>query len=531
MSLLISLKNAPDSVIETSKSFGDQGGTIGRGPDNLWVLEDPERYLSACHCRISLENGQYYITDLSTNGTFYNGSANPIGKGAKTGMKDGDTFIIGDYELNVSISKAKTSPDAAGGDYSDPFAGQIATDPFAGSEDFASPGFSGDPFASAHRLDADDSLAISAAETDPLAALDKAQGNPGLVPGLASVTDPFGDLKGADPFASDETFGATFSDQADPLNQQISWPGAISEKPVELSTAIPDDWDDEPEVTPVVPPVQPSMPLTEPPAVPAPGYEAEYSRLHSSPSGTQSAISEQHSASPSTAEIQAELMALKEQIRAQRGEVATSTAVDTSLMEAMGLPYKNLSDEEILKTNRLAGDVMREMVKGLMQVLGSRGSVKNEFRMHVTTIQPVENNPLKFSANVDDALENMFVKQGNAYKKPVEAVQEGFDSIAEHQVAILAGIKMAFKGVIERFDPALLEERFAHQNKGSFMPVNQKAKNWEYFTDYYNEMAKDLDNSFQYLFGDDFVKAYEDQLQKMAISRKARATKDKGSSQ
>ena len=133
----------------------------------------------------------------------------------------------------------------------------------------------------------------------------------------------------------------------------------------------------------------------------------------------------------------------------------------------------------------------------------------------------MENNPLKFSANVDDALENMFVKQGNAYKKPVEAVQEGFESIAEHQVAILAGIKMAFKGVIERFDPVLLEERFAHQNKGSFMPMNQKAKNWEYFTEYYNELAGDLDNSFQYLFGDDFVKAYEDQLQKMTISKKA----------
>lgn len=148
--------------------------------------------------------------------------------------------------------------------------------------------------------------------------------------------------------------------------------------------------------------------------------------------------------------------------------------------------------------------------------------------MNVTTIQPVENNPLKFSANIDDALENMFIKQGNAYKKPVEAVREGFDGIAEHQVAILAGIRAAFKGVIERFDPIILEERFSKQNKGGLIPGSQKAKNWELYQEYYNELAGDIDNSFQYLFGDEFVSAYEDQLQKLAIARKSKNTnKDK----
>ena len=145
--------------------------------------------------------------------------------------------------------------------------------------------------------------------------------------------------------------------------------------------------------------------------------------------------------------------------------------------------------------------------------------------MNVTTIQPVENNPLKFSANVDDALENMFIKQGNAYKKPVEAVREGFNGIAEHQVAILAGIRAAFKGVIERFDPVLLDARFAKQNKGGLIPGSQKAKNWDLYQEYYNELAGDIDNSFQYLFGDDFVQAYEDQLQKLTIARKTAANK------
>ena len=186
----------------------------------------------------------------------------------------------------------------------------------------------------------------------------------------------------------------------------------------------------------------------------------------------------------------------------------------------MGLHQLNMSDDEITNVNQVVGEVVREMVSGLMQVLGSRSSIKNEFRMNVTTIQPVENNPLKFSANIDDALENMFIKQGNAYKKPVQAVQESFESIAEHQVAILAGIRAAFKGVIERFDPVLLEQRFAKQKKSGLMPASQKAKNWDAYLEYYNELAGDIDNSFQYLFGDEFVQAYEEQLQKLTIARK-----------
>jgi type VI secretion system FHA domain protein len=225
--------------------------------------------------------------------------------------------------------------------------------------------------------------------------------------------------------------------------------------------------------------------------------------------------------------LQSELKALKQQLasRQQRDE-SGDVAVDTTLVDALGFQTQNLDDAQITHINELVGEVVREMVSGLMQVLGSRSSIKNEFRMNVTTIQPVENNPLKFSANIDDALENMFIKKGNAYKKPVEAVREGFEGIAEHQVAIVAGIRAAFKGLIERFDPVLLDARFTRQNKGGLILGSQKAKNWELYLDYYNELVGDIDNTFQFLFGDDFVRAYEDQLQKLAIDKKSKKTKD-----
>ena len=38
----------------------------------------------------------------------------------------------------------------------------------------------------------------------------------------------------------------------------------------------------------------------------------------------------------------------------------------------------------------------------------------------------------------------------------------------------------------------------------------------------YKELVDDMDNSFQHLFGYEFVQAYEEQLQKLAIARKTK---------
>ncbi len=571
MSLLITITKAPETaaLAESSKTFDTQGGSIGRGKDNNWVLDDPERFLSSCHCKISMENGQYMITDMSTNGTFFNGSPNPMGKGKSQPLNDGDSFTLGDYEFAVSLwNPVQNSSAPAQNASAGPFGGGAASipdddlfsPPPAPTSDLDNFGSNPNPFGGGIVSNSDSLFGGKPEETDPLAALDKAQGIQGSNPLGGFTADPFQSSPVSDPFG-----GPTHSDQADPLNQQVSWPDAIPDQNIPLggggAGAIPDDWDDDllspspapsaPPVAPVQPVVKPSVPLTEPPVVPRPAQRATPPvapaaeiPAESPPTSAQDSFqntgqfdategeispAQQLALEKANAKIQAELEILKQQISAQKSRTSQADiSVDTTLIDAMGFEDRNLVDAEITQINQLVGEVVREMVGGLMQVLGSRSSIKNEFRMNVTTIQPVENNPLKFSANIDDALENMFIKQGNAYKKPVEAVREGFDGIAEHQVAILAGIRAAFKGVIERFDPIILEERFSKQNKGGLIPGSQKAKNWELYQEYYNELAGDIDNSFQYLFGDEFVSAYEDQLQKLAIARKSKNTnKDK----
>ena len=88
-----------------------------------------------------------------------------------------------------------------------------------------------------------------------------------------------------------------------------------------------------------------------------------------------------------------------------------------------------------------------------MEVLRARTEIKNEFRLQQTTFKPVENNPLKFSVNVEDALHNLLVKRNPAYLPAAEAFQDAFEDVRLHQVAMLAGVRAAFDAMLQEFDP------------------------------------------------------------------------------
>ncbi|MFK5914343.1 MAG: type VI secretion system-associated FHA domain protein TagH [Woeseiaceae bacterium] len=530
MSIVVSIIKLPNDAVDTKSThtFAHQGGTIGRGSDNAWILEDPERFISSQHSEISFENGQYYITDLSTNGTFSNGAAEPIGKGNAIKLNDGDKFSLGDYEFLVSAWNAEQADSNQG-----PFAGsspviapqaiqetslQPEEDYFASAKPSEIDSFAA-PFGG-HVAQADSLFSPEPLETDPLALLDNARHTPEL-----------------NPFKSNSFAGLSQSDQADPMQESINWPTSTVE-----SGAIPENWEED--LLASTAPLASMAPVAVTHSLNKSHFpideRADNTGSHRCLNVQQSDSDKRNALEKANEKILAEIEILKKQAQKQalQEQITKNTTPKTSaippqvtqtrattnneqtLIQAMGLGGNNLSDEKIIEINQVVGELVKETVTGMMRVLSSRSTIKNEFRMNVTTIQPVENNPLKFSANVEDAIENMFVKDGNAYKKPIEAIKEGFEGIAEHQVAILAGIRSAFKGVLTRFDPIILEQRFEKFNKPGIIPGMSKAKNWESYKSYYQDLVDDMDNSFQHLFGYEFVQAYEEQLQKLSLARK-----------
>ena len=186
-------------------------------------------------------------------------------------------------------------------------------------------------------------------------------------------------------------------------------------------------------------------------------------------------------------------------------------------LAACGLEESGLSDEAAERLFHRAGAVMREMVRGVIEVLRVRASIRDEFRVaERTMIQPTANNPLKFSVDVDDALQAMLIQPRHGYLPPEQATREAFRDLRAHQFAVMAGMQVALTALLNRFNPEALERRLEQQSVWeSILPSARKAKYWELFRELYSEIAREAEDDFSGLFGNEFAKAYEEQLRKL----------------
>jgi len=167
----------------------------------------------------------------------------------------------------------------------------------------------------------------------------------------------------------------------------------------------------------------------------------------------------------------------------------------------------------------LPDQLMALIVQGMMDVLKSRAEIKSQFRLSLTTIKPVENNPLKFSPNVEDALGHLFTDRTKGYLGPSDAFAEGFNDIKAHQMAMLAGMRAAFEHMLEQFSPEILEKHFeGGAKRGKILGMGSKARYWDLYRDMFDKMTRDSDDNFRKLFGEEFASAYEQQMQKLTKS-------------
>ncbi|MBN3864733.1 type VI secretion system-associated FHA domain protein TagH [Pseudomonas frederiksbergensis] len=436
----------------------DQGVmAIGRNSDNDWVLPDPERLVSGKHCVIQYKDGRYYLTDNSTNGVELVKAGIRLRKGNSEPLQDGEVIRIGDYEIQARI-------------------------------DFNLPGTDSRPFADASSsfdaLMGRQGAVVKAPTPLPVKPPAHFQG--------VSAMDTLPDL--FDFLAPSSIPPATQPDHV-PVEQHdfrpptpISNPAPMTE-PAPLASApapvIPEDWDlfsDKPAPVSVAP-----LPVAEvaPPPAPQISEPIEPAPLREPPVAiVERPVNPADNSQPDL--LQAFLRgAGLEQVRLDKAEAEAQ-------MESIGRSY-------------------RLMVEGLIDVLRARSSLKGEFRIQQTMIQPVANNPLKFAPNVDEAL-LLLLRHGNqAFMAPDLAVRDSFDDLRAHQLAVMAGVEAAIKHLLARFEPAQLEERMGRPGGlSSLFNGSRQAQYWQQFTELYSNISREAQEDFQDLFGREFSRAYEE---------------------
>jgi len=470
---------------------------IGRSAGNDWVLPDPERLVSSQHCVIQYRDGTYYITDTSTNGVILQNAGTRLRRGSSEPLQDGEVLKIGEYEIRVQISGISVAPSA-------PPASGMADDPFNSFEALLS--------RSAQPLE------MPPVNPAPAAAPAPRRDSPfDTKPDLFDFLSP---PPAVAPSVSDHV-PAQQHDFRPPRPTQPAPAVAPLEAPAAASASvIPADWDPFADLQAAAAPQSIPDPFAEPPQIaaaqvpdpfaespPVPAVEIPSFVLDESPvEQVQSLPVAEPVAPPKPAPAPAP---------------AAPTAVDDGeLMEAFlrgaGLQHLRLDRAAAAAQMEAIGRSYRLMVEGLIDVLRARASLKGEFRMAQTMIQPVQNNPLKFAPNVDEALLMLLRHDNQAFMAPDQAVGESFDDLRAHQLALMAGVQAAIKYLLARFEPRELEGRL---NKPSglsaLLPNGRRAHYWELFTELYATISQEAEDGFQELFGREFSRAYEEHITRL----------------
>jgi len=154
------------------------------------------------------------------------------------------------------------------------------------------------------------------------------------------------------------------------------------------------------------------------------------------------------------------------------------------------------------------GQAFRAMVAGLRAVLIARATIKGEFRIEQTMIRARGNNPLKFSANDDDALTALLGVGRRTDMSPAAAIEDSLRDLRMHELATMAAMQVAVRAMLDELNP---EKTRAGTDQGGLgvLPGQRKARAWDAFEARHASVVQALVDDFDSIFGKSFARAYE----------------------
>ncbi len=160
-----------------------------------------------------------------------------------------------------------------------------------------------------------------------------------------------------------------------------------------------------------------------------------------------------------------------------------------------------------------SGQVLREFVAGMIELLIARANLKSMFQLDQTTVLPRHNNPLKLSENTDELLKQLLVGKEGEYLGPLDSVREVSRDLKFHQDAMVDAMAAALQEFIARFEPMELQEGFdANLRRKPLIDALTKMKYWQQYCDLYPVMTQPGSGPFPHIFAEEFVHAYEKSL-------------------
>lgn len=423
-----------------------RGASVGRRASNDWVLPDPAKHISGHHFDITFHDGAYWLTDVSTNGTFIEGQRHRLE--APQRLAGGERLVVGHYVISVTISTPSFAAQPplvdTGHTWSAPPTDEA--DPW----DFGGPSTPVDPLPvrrNAHHMD------DVAKDYVPL---QRPQMPGAAMPGTAPQSPPV--PRSAQPVTMPPTFGAGGPPPSSPPSLQMP----VGQMPPAYGTPPPPPVP-APSMTPPEPqPVQLGQVAPTPTAPPAAGHPA--------------------------------------------GAGPDALAFAQAFCAGAGLDPALAARRDPQELAHDLGRAVRIATDEVMRMLQDRANVKHFTKGGERTMRSATgNNPMKFLPDSDQALEALFLSPRDGFMTGPDGFDNALKDLRAHQMGVFAALQPALAAVLEGLSP---EEIEAEETTGNLLSTSRRGKNWDSFVKRWDAKAQSGEHGMLDAFMLAFARAY-----------------------
>ena len=145
-----------------------------------------------------------------------------------------------------------------------------------------------------------------------------------------------------------------------------------------------------------------------------------------------------------------------------------------------GLPVEELSWQDPGAFAEQTGALMRLIAIELKALLAARAESKRIARSsNQTMIQAQDNNPLKFSPTIEDALKLIFGRPTSGYLNAQKAFEESFRDLKVHQIKTYSAMQHALRMLVDDLDPQAVAEGLDPGRGLDGLLSSRKGKLWD----------------------------------------------------
>lgn len=543
MTLVLQIENfrALENGSPVQFTVPEQGAKVGRSASMDWTLPDETRHISSHHFDILVQDGAYYLRDVSTNGTYLHATRQRLNGFHQ--LRDGDRFQVGAYLICAAIQErtqiaasdqtvfiaqpshaappaqtppAPTPPAPA----PQPRPTPPPVQPEAWPAPTPAPAPPPEPAPAPMPTPPPPAPAPTPAPPEPHPFQDE-------MPVPAPPPEPAPDLIPEDALLPDDVLDDLLGIAPDPepdAAPDVSIESAPQDIPEDTAEQALGDAPKKRDYSRIFEEVA-DRTLQKPPQADKTGFD-DPAPVQAPPSVQIPDLDfiESNLSAPSIPPMQADddgitgqLSLPPHQFLAQKRDTQndtpeTSKPVDTNAVlrafcRGAGLPEESATDIDPEALAEALGRSARATTDELRLMLEARASTKQFTRSGARTMRKAtDSNPLKFLPDTEQALEAMYLTARDGYQSGPEALKDALTDLRAHQTALFAAIQPALLAMLEGLSPDEIES----VTEGGLM--SGSGRSWEQYKTLFTERTAGHDNGLLDVFLAHYAKAYGEML-------------------